>query len=109
MPRINVERMQTNAAWSLPPVHFQSGMPPDDLDISTWTLGGTAKGVQSSLDLAQADRLSAPGGDLLVALSAADCAALGAGRVDIEVLRLSPAPVRPILRFAIDNHAGVQG
>lgn len=107
MPRFNVERMQTNAAWSSPPIAFQIGSPPTALDISTWTLAGAAKGVSATLDLSQSGRLSSSAGDLVISLSAADCAALGPGRVDVEVMRTAPSPRRPIMRFSIANHQGV--
>lgn len=106
MPRFRVPRMQTNAAWTSPAITLTAGSPPAAVDPGMWTLGGAAQGTAARLDLAR--RLSVVSGGIVIALTAADCSALGAGRVNIEVMRLAPVPApRPLLRFAIENHPGV--
>jgi hypothetical protein len=44
---------------------------------------------------------------LIISLTQNDTAALGIGRIVFEVLRVDPPPQRPILKFYIENTAGV--
>ena len=101
--------MQTNASWTSPRIGFRAGRPPAPVDIMGWTLAGTAAGSAGRVGLALGGRLSVTAdGELTISLTDADCAALGAGRVDFEVMRLSPGPApRPLLRFAMTNHPGL--
>jgi hypothetical protein len=109
MPRFRVPRMQTNAIWHTPPIAFRAGSPPRDVDIRAWALSGMACSEACSLPLNVANgRLTITDtGALVIRLSEADCADLGPGRVDFEVMRLAPEPKRPLLRFAIINHRGL--
>jgi len=109
MPRFRMPRMQTNAAWQTPPIAFRAGSPSQLVDISAWVLGGVARSAAGSLTLDLMNGRLAIVDDrrLAITLSEADCAALGEGRIDIEVMRLAPEPRRPLLRFAIINHQGL--
>lgn len=109
MARFRVARMQTNADWTSPTIVFRAGTPPAPIDTAGWTIAGVAVGTAGRLDLTLGARLTLNGsGQLTIRLAAADCAALGAGRVDFEIMRLSPEPApRPLLRFAMTNHPGV--
>ena len=101
--------MQTNAAWRTPPIAFRAGSPPQDVDISYWQLSGVARseGCSLVLDSDNGRLVISNTGQFMIGLSDADCAALGEGRIDIEVMRLAPEPRRPLLRFAIINHQGL--
>lgn len=107
--RFPVPRMQTNAAWLSPAIRLVSGNPQTTVDPTAWTIQGKAAGKLTTLPLTIANgRLAIVSQRLKINLTAEDCAALGAGRVTIEVLRLAPAPApRPLFRFAIENNAGV--
>src|SRR4051812_48999500 len=102
MARFRLPRMQTNALWQTPPIAFRAGSPPRDVDISAWVLRGIARSSTCSLALnSDSGRLAiSDTGQLTIRLTEADCAALGEGRVDIEVMRSEPPPRRPLLRFA---------
>jgi hypothetical protein len=101
--------MQTNAVWITPAIVFTTGTPPQNIDVSGWEMSGVARRNAVSLPLTFGNgRLAFGSGGIVIRLSVGDTAALGVGRVDIEVMRLSPPPApRPILRFAIENHQGV--
>jgi hypothetical protein len=109
MARYRVSRMQTNVAWQSPGMGFQAGSPSQNVDIRDWQLAGVAGSETQtlSLDLINGRLRIDESGKLRIFLSAEDCTALGAGRVDIEVLRIAPEPRRPLLRFAITNHDGL--
>ena len=109
MARFRLPRMQTNAVWRTPPIAFRAGSPPQDVDISYWQLSGIARSEDCSLvlDSDNGRLVISNTGHLTIGLSNADCAALGEGRIDIEVMRLAPEPRRPLLRFAIINHQGL--
>lgn len=109
MARFRVARMQTNAGWKSPPITFRAGKPPVLVDIGDWSIAGAAVGTAGRLELALGARLALDqNGALTISLTPADCMALGPGRVDVEVLRLAPEPApRPLLRFAMTNHAGL--
>lgn len=114
-------RMQTNAAWRSFPMRLQYGSPPSDLDPAALALIGRARrsGTDISLDLSVANgRLVIVAGSLLsppasvnhlaVKLSQADMATLGAGRIDIEIMRNESDPEpRPLLRLIQTNYDGV--
>lgn len=105
--RFSVERMQVNSVWSSPPITIIAGGVA--VDMSGWTFAGFARGPIGRLDLSQSGRVSLDGqGRLVVAFSQPDCAALGVGRVHVEIMRATPTPApRPILRFFVENYAGV--
>ena len=109
MPRFRVPRMQTNAAWVSPAISFSLGTPPQPVDITGWMLAGVACSPTASVLLdAASGRLALAGdGKLVIHLDEADTAALGSGRVDVELMRVAPAPRRPLLRFTIVNHRGL--
>lgn len=109
MPRFRVPRMQTNAAWQMPPIAFRAGSSPQPVDIRAWVLGGVARSAAGALtlDLINGRLMIGDDGRLAISLSQADCAALGEGRIDFEVMRLTPEPTRPLLRFATINHQGL--
>ena len=109
MARFRLPRMQTNAVWRTPPIAVRAGSPPRDVDITAWVLSGIARSSICSLTLnSDNGRLVISNtGQLTIGLSDADCAALGVGRIDIEVMRLAPPPPPPLLRFAIINHQGL--
>jgi len=109
MARFRLPRMQTNAVWRTPPITFRAGAPPRDVDISAWVVSGIARSSTCSLALnSDNGRLAiTDAGQLTISLSEADCAVLGPGRVDVEVMRSEPPPRRPLLRFAIINHQGL--
>jgi hypothetical protein len=110
MPRFRVPRMQTNTAWCSPPITFRAGTSPRNVDVRAWVLSGVACSQACSLALnGENGRLAiTDAGELTIVLSEADCAALGPGRVDVEVLRIEPAPTRPLFRLAITNHDGLR-
>jgi hypothetical protein len=109
MSRYRVARMQTNTAWRSPRIGFRAGSPPGPVDIQGWELSGLARSDAQSIQLdgTSGRLLVDDSGRLVIFLSTEDCAALGAGRIDIEVLRIVPEPQRPLLRFAITNHDGL--
>lgn len=103
-------RMQTNAAWESPPISYRAGSSLALVDISTWTLDGVAVGAKGKrITLTQASGKIVFNGstEFKIVLSVTDMATLGAGGVTIEIMRRSPAPVRPLLRISGTNKHGV--
>ena len=109
--RLISQRMQTNSDWSSV-FKFVVGLPPIPQNLSTWIIEGVARRENlpsNYVPLAIGTRL-ALGEDpsqLTISLSSDDTQALGAGRVVFEILRISPVPQRPILKFYIENNLGV--
>jgi hypothetical protein len=98
-------RMQTNADWV---AQFTfSGAD----DISSWTISGRAQSTKArgaGVDLVQGQHLTIVGpATVQVSLSVTDCSHLGACTVEFELMRETPTPVRPFLRFQIQNHQGL--
>lgn len=108
MPVFRVPRMQTNAAWISPAITFKAGNPSAIVSAAGWTFSGVALGANGSrIDLATQSRMTVADGKLTIALTIGDCASLGPGRVQFEIMRQSPSPTRPVLRFALNNVAGL--
>lgn len=109
--RLTAQRMSTNADWSNV-FKFVVGLPPIPQNLSTWTIVGTVcrdNMSTLSLPLFVGTRLAlgVDTSQLIVSLTALDTKFLGAGKVVFEILRTSPPPQRPILKFYIENHLGV--
>jgi hypothetical protein len=106
--------MQTNSEWSTI-FQFQtthSGGIPISVDISSWTMIGTAERtnlIDNSLPLAMGSRLSLGGGigQLIINLSEDDTAFLDVGKISFEIIRTDPLPQRPVLKFFIQNYKGL--
>ena len=106
------ERMQTNAAWAQGFVlNAAEGGPP--VDLSGWTIEGRIEilGREDAflpLDEASGRLVLTPAaGGIAIALTSADCAALGEGLAHIEIMRLAPEPARPLIIATIENHKGL--
>lgn len=107
--RYVAQKMQINAAWSSI-FQFVVGDPPVPQSLATWTLNGRVQRVNlpnNNLDLTSRMHLMADTSQLSISLTPADTDFLGVGRIVFEVLRVSPLPQRPILKFYIDNNDGV--
>jgi hypothetical protein len=106
----NSQRMQTNAAWNSL-FQFVVGNPPIPFSLATWTLKGNAKRVNlpsKSIDLdTKLVLMDDDTSKLLISLTEDDTNLLGVGKIVFEILRIDPAPQRPIVKFYIENHAGV--
>jgi hypothetical protein len=104
-----VQRCQTNSDWATT-FQFMSGNPATPLPIDSWTLQGKVQRTNlpaNSLDLTYKLAVGVDPSQLTISLSKYDTLFLGAGRLVIEVLRVNPVPVRPILKFYFENHPGV--
>jgi hypothetical protein len=99
MPRFCVPRMQTNAASVSPPISFVVGAPAQLVDLTAWTLDGTARSSTACapLDVRSGWLVLAGNDKLMIYLDEADMAALGSGRVDVELLRVAPTRRWPLL------------
>jgi hypothetical protein len=101
--------MQTNSAWTSV-FQFVVGNPPIPFSLATWTLIGTATRTNmpnKAVDLANKMSLMDDTSQLMISLVEDDTSLLGVGRIVFEVLRTDPGPQRPILKFYVENHAGV--
>ncbi len=98
-------RMQTNADWVA-----QFTFAGAD-DCTSWQVSGRAQSTRAAakgVDLVQGDHLQWVGPRTIeVRLSLDDCDAIGACLVEFELMRNSPTPVRPFLKFQITNHQGL--
>jgi hypothetical protein len=109
--RYTCQRLQTNAEWNSI-FQFVSGKdslsPPQP--ISDWTLTGIAKRINKAnieLDITPRMTIGDDPSQLTISLSTDDTAYLGVGIIVFEVLRIDPLPLRPILRFYINNYLGI--
>jgi hypothetical protein len=104
--------MQTNAEWSSVFQFTDSSNPPVPIHIAGWNLIGTARRTNKQnigLDLTSRMEVEDDTSLLAISLSEADTEYLGVGTIVFEVLRTDPAPLRPILRFYVNNYAGIAG
>jgi hypothetical protein len=105
-------RMQTNSAWSSF-FQFIIGTPPIPYPIKAWLVKGVARRINlpetKYVDLALGGRLTltTDPSQLKVTLTEDDTLFLDVGRIQFEILRIDPLPQRPILKFEIENYAGV--
>lgn len=100
--QFQASRMQANAAWLSPKISLLAGKPPSPVDISSWTLDGAAIGQKCQripITVTNGRIVMTSVSSFRVSLSVNDMANLGPGEVTIEVMRRSPAPVRPLLRM----------
>jgi hypothetical protein len=107
--RYVAQKMQVNSAWSSI-FQFTVGNPPIPQNLSTWSLRGKCQRTNlpnNWLDLIPRMDLGTDTSQLIISLTELDTFQLGIGRIVFEVLRVSPPPQRPILKFYIENHAGV--
>ena len=110
--RYQSQRMQTNSDWSSVFQFTDSSSPPVPVHIADWTLMGTVRRTNKKnveLDLTARMEVEDDTGQLVISLSEADTNYLGVGTIVFEVLRTDPLPLRPILRFYVNNYAGVAG
>lgn len=106
----NLPRMQVNSVWISPPIQLATGTPPLPVDATGWTVAAEAKGelgaVMLNIDNGKLAWLDAS--RFTLTLAEADCALLGEGLVQIEIVRLSPAPAPQSLgRIVLSNHDGI--
>jgi hypothetical protein len=107
--RYTAQKMQVNAAWSSI-FQFTVGNPPVPQSLATWTLSGKVQRVNlpnNNLDLTSRMHVGVDTSQLMISLTPVDTDFLGVGRIVFEVLRVSPLPQRPILKFYIDNNEGI--
>lgn len=107
MTTYTVQRLQNNAAWS---AEFTFA----NTDLTGWVMVGRAQSMKNSakyVDIStangQIEVSNAEAGTFSITLSTAETANLTVGQVVFEVMRTSPAPKRPVLRFTITNHEGI--
>jgi hypothetical protein len=103
------QRCQTNADWSTT-FQFMAGTSATPVPIDSWTLQGRVQRTNLpgiNLDLTAKMAVGTDPSTLTITLSKYDTLYLGAGRLVFEVLRASPTPVRPILKFFLENYPGV--
>jgi hypothetical protein len=110
MANFRAPRMYTNVAWVSPSILLKAGGVP--VDPTGWVIQGVAvqsKNSSKSVPLTLANgKLSVDSEKrIVIALTKTDCETLGVGDVEIEIIRISPAPRRPVLRFQIKNHKGL--
>jgi hypothetical protein len=107
MAAFTTQRLQTNASWA---AKFTF----TGIDITSWVLSGRA---QSSVNSSKHVDLSITGGQITIdnatagtfsiRLSPTESAQLGEGTISFEVMRDTPTPRRPVLRFSIKSHPGI--
>jgi hypothetical protein len=104
-------RCQTNADWSTT-FRFNDGQQPapSPIPIDSWTLQGKVERLtlpHNWLDLTSQMVVGDDPSTLTIFLTKVDTYILGAGRLVVEILRIDPPPIRPILKFYMTNHQGV--
>lgn len=97
-------RMQVNADWTQS-FDFQ-------VNAASWTIHGRAASTKNSANYVNLNSNNliwsdANNGVLQVYLTKNNCATLGVATINIEVIRTDPTPIRPILRFIVQNNAGI--
>jgi hypothetical protein len=107
MVAYSAQRLQTNASWA---AQFTF----TGIDLTGWEMTGRAKSTKNSQKFVD---LSIGGGQLVlddaaagtfsVRLTPEEAAELGEGTIIFEIMRDSPTPRRPVLRFTVRCHPGI--